>query len=649
MSPEKSRSKDASASSRRVSKATRAEEATEPKPKKATTAAAKKATPAATPARARKVAAGEAKSAPAAAKAPRTAPSKDASSGAAAPKAAAARSTSDHGTRTARTRSATSRVRAKSAEAETATDAAAGEAPSRSKQVGPGSARADVASTGRPRQRPTDGRPAGSDPGRVPPAPPRAEEAPFGESDVLDAPPARMARRERIVHRFEFGPEADDSARTDRRGAAQPPPPAGVHPRDRLARSEPPRPHPDGRRDSDRSAPRDRLDRGLPDRQGGRLEPPGRSRDERTDRADRRSEIDRRVERIQRERMQAQVRRGGNRPGPPPPARGLDDRRGRPMNRSGHLGRIRSGEGTHGGRDRRDGRKRDLLEGLRMLHRGVSIDPFERLVLETVPDNYSTRVIDLIAPIGRGQRCLITSPPKAGKTMLLMAMAEAILKNHPDVTVVVLLVDERPEEVTYFRRGVPCEVVASSNDMTPADHVRTAEETVVRVADLVMEGKDVVLFLDSITRLARAYNIFAEGSGRTMSGGIDASTMYGPRRIFGAARKIENGGSLTIAGTALVDTGSRMDEVIFQEFKGTGNTEIVLSRDLANKRIFPAVDVLASGSRKEEKLYPFDVVSRIHRLRRFMAERKADEAMLGLIKMMEAYRTNRDLLKAVGG
>jgi len=196
---------------------------------------------------------------------------------------------------------------------------------------------------------------------------------------------------------------------------------------------------------------------------------------------------------------------------------------------------------------------------------------------------------------------------------------------------------------------VQCQVVASSNDMTPEDHVRNAEETVIRVSDSVTQGKDVVLLLDSITRLARAYNVFSDGSGRTLSGGLDASTMYGPRRIFGAARKIEHGGSLTILGTALVDTGSRMDEVIFQEFKGTGNTEIVLSRDLANKRIFPSLDILASGSRKEEKLYPFDTVSRLHTLRRFLADRKPEEAMIGLLKMMERYRTNQELLKALSG
>jgi transcription termination factor Rho len=398
----------------------------------------------------------------------------------------------------------------------------------------------------------------------------------------------------------------------------------------------------------DRSVP----DRPAPSRPSYDRHAPNRPRydrqriDDAPGRGERGSNLERRIDRIQREREAARHHRGGDRR-PEPPRVDLV------QNRS-VLARIPPGRSATGGggsrsfRGGRDSRKRDLLEGLNLLHRGISVDPYQRLVLETVPENLSARVVDLIAPIGRGQRCLITSPPKAGKTMLLMTMAEAIIRNHPEVVVVVLLVDERPEEVTFFRRGVPCEVMASSNDMTPEDHVRTAEETVVRVADLVTEGKDVVLFLDSITRLARAYNVFAEGSGRTMSGGIDASTMYGPRRIFGAARKIEGGGSLTICGTALIDTGSRMDEVIFQEFKGTGNTEIVLSRDLANKRIFPSIDIILSGSRKEEKLYPVDVVSRIHILRRFLADRKPEEAMLGLMKMMERYPTNRDLLRAIG-
>lgn len=442
------------------------------------------------------------------------------------------------------------------------------------------------------------------------------------------------------------------AARLRSRPAPQPPterPPLLGTP---VSRPQPDRPLPDRPQPDRPPLGRPLPDRPLPSRSPHDRQPPNRPRydrpriDDAPGRGERESNLERRIDRIQREREAARYHRGGGgRPEPP--------RVDLVQNRSA-LGRIppsRSGMGGGGSRSfrgGRDSRKRDLLEGLNMLHRGVSVDPYQRLVLETVPDNLSSRVVDLIAPIGRGQRCLITSPPKAGKTMLLMTMAEAIIRNHPEVTVVVLLVDERPEEVTFFRRGVPCEVMASSNDMTPEDHVRTAEETVVRVADLVTEGKDVVLFLDSITRLARAYNVFAEGSGRTMSGGIDASTMYGPRRIFGAARKIEHGGSLTICGTALIDTGSRMDEVIFQEFKGTGNTEIVLSRDLANKRIFPSIDIILSGSRKEEKLYPVDVVSRIHILRRFLADRKPEEAMLGLMKMMERYPTNRDLLRALG-
>jgi transcription termination factor Rho len=482
-------------------------------------------------------------------------------------------------------------------------------------------------------------------------AEPQAEREPVEPSaDALPAP-----RRRAVGPRHRGTPEVPvpepPAISVDEEPVSESPRAARLHPRPipQPPMERPPLPEtPVGRPQPERPP----LDRPLPSRPSYDRHTPNRPRydrqriDDAPGRGERESNLERRIDRIQREREAARHHRGGDRR-PEPPRVDLV------QNRS-VLARIPPGRSATGGsgsrsfRGGRDSRKRDLLEGLNMLHRGVSVDPYQRLVLETVPENLSARVVDLIAPIGRGQRCLITSPPKAGKTMLLMTMAEAIIHNHPEVTVVVLLVDERPEEVTFFRRGVPCEVMASSNDMTPEDHVRTAEETVVRVADLVTEGKDVVLFLDSITRLARAYNVFAEGSGRTMSGGIDASTMYGPRRIFGAARKIEGGGSLTICGTALIDTGSRMDEVIFQEFKGTGNTEIVLSRDLANKRIFPSIDIILSGSRKEEKLYPVDVVSRIHILRRFLADRKPEEAMLGLMKMMERYPTNRDLLRAIG-
>ena len=256
-------------------------------------------------------------------------------------------------------------------------------------------------------------------------------------------------------------------------------------------------------------------------------------------------------------------------------------------------------------------------------------------------------MIDLITPIGRGQRALIVSPPKAGKTTLLIQVAEALHANHPDVQVYALLVDERPEEVTHFRRSTHATIFAASSDMSTRDHISIAEECVNTIVEPVLEGGDVVLLLDSITRLARAYNNVQGNSGRTLSGGLDAATMLAPRQIFGAARKIEDGGSLTILGTALVDTGSRMDEVIFQEFKGTGNTELVLSRDLFEKRIFPSVDIGKSGTRKEEKLYPEDVVGRLHKLRRLAASYPPDQAMLGLLKLMQRHKTNEEVLKSL--
>ena len=234
----------------------------------------------------------------------------------------------------------------------------------------------------------------------------------------------------------------------------------------------------------------------------------------------------------------------------------------------------------------------------------VSIDPTAWLKLETEPDEMCGRVVDLLAPIGRGQRCLIVAPPKAGKTTLLKRMAHAVGVNDPDVHVIVLLVDERPEEITDFRRSVlHGEVVASSADLSAENHIAVAEIVAERARRLIEVGKHVIIFLDSITRMARAYNHMQKGGGKIMSGGIDARTMEKPRRFFGAARNAEGGGSLTIIATALVDTGSRMDEIIFQEFKGTGNTELVLDRDLFNRRIFPCINISQSGTRKEEKLY----------------------------------------------
>jgi len=313
----------------------------------------------------------------------------------------------------------------------------------------------------------------------------------------------------------------------------------------------------------------------------------------------------------------------------------------------------RRGRGGPGGEPRRRG-----LEVLRDLQQqGVALDPTERLTLELPPgkgnppygDRITGRAIDLIAPIGRGQRCLIVSPPKAGKTRILQAIAASIAFNHPDVAIYALLVDERPEEVTDFKRNTPAEVIAASSDMTIQEHIETAEYAMEVVAQKVVAGGDVVLLLDSITRLARAYNNNADGSGRTMSGGLDTNAMQAPRQIFGAARKIEDGGSLTILGTALIDTGSRMDQVIFEEFKGTGNSEIYLSRELAERRIYPAIDIAKSGTRKEEKLYPPEIVQRMHLLRRGLAGMQPIEAMTKLLELLTKWKTNEEIFSLLKG
>jgi len=301
---------------------------------------------------------------------------------------------------------------------------------------------------------------------------------------------------------------------------------------------------------------------------------------------------------------------------------------------------------------RQNGADRGGLEILRDMGQvGAALDPTERFILELPPgkgdppygDRITGRAIDIIAPIGRGQRCLIVSPPKAGKTRILQSIAASIAFNHPEVGVYALLVDERPEEVTDFRRNTPATVIAASSDMSIGEHIETTEHAMEVVAGQVLEGKDVVLLLDSITRLARAYNAGSEGSGRTMSGGLDSQAMQSPRQIFGAARKIEGGGSLTILGTALIDTGSRMDQVIFEEFKGTGNSEIYLSRELAERRIYPAIDIQKSGTRKEEKLYPNDIVPRLHLLRRGLAGLHPQEAMTKLLELLTRCKTNAEL------
>ncbi len=259
----------------------------------------------------------------------------------------------------------------------------------------------------------------------------------------------------------------------------------------------------------------------------------------------------------------------------------------------------------------------------------------------------TTRVVDLFAPIGRGQRAMIVAPPKAGKTLLLQKMALAIHTNHPEVRVICLLVDERPEEVTDFRRSVPAEVIASCSDQTVDEHVAAVEDTFLTARESVLQGKDVIIFLDSLTRLARAYNQYTESSGKTLSGGLDSAAMQRPRKFFGAARNVDRGGSLTVVATALIETGSRMDDIIFQEFKGTGNTEIVLSRKLAEQRIFPAIDLNATGTRREERLFPPDLMMKVRMLRRALNPLPPIEAMHLLLDKLSKTETNEDFLKSI--
>ena len=276
----------------------------------------------------------------------------------------------------------------------------------------------------------------------------------------------------------------------------------------------------------------------------------------------------------------------------------------------------------------------------------TATDPTEKLLMETRPDEMVGRVLDLIAPIGLGARALITSPPKAGKTIMLQRIAQAITANRPDVHLMVLLVDERPEELTDMRRNVQGEVVGSSNDRPADEHIHAAEMAMERAKRLVEGGKDVVILLDSITRPARAYNREIESSGRTLTGGVDSRALERPKRLFGAARKAEEGGSLTIIATALIDTGSRMDEVIFEEFKGTGNMEVVLSRQLAERRIFPAIDIAASGTRKEEKLFLPKEIEKIRKLRGALASLKPVEAMERLLKKLSEFDSNEEFLSS---
>jgi transcription termination factor Rho len=275
--------------------------------------------------------------------------------------------------------------------------------------------------------------------------------------------------------------------------------------------------------------------------------------------------------------------------------------------------------------------------------------PFEKLNLFTRADNLSTRIIDLFTPIGKGQRGLIVAQPKVGKTMLLKEVANAIAANHPECYLMVVLVDERPEEVTDMERSVKAEVIASTFDEPAEKHVKVSTIALQKAKRLVECGHDVIILLDSITRLARAHNTVAPASGKVLSGGVEANAMQKPKQFFGAARKIENGGSLTILATALIETGSKMDEVIFEEFKGTGNMELVLDRRLANKRIFPAIDLVASSTRREDLLLDKDVLSRMNILRLYINDMKTEEAMSELLKRMRGTKDNYEFLASMNG
>jgi transcription termination factor Rho len=284
-------------------------------------------------------------------------------------------------------------------------------------------------------------------------------------------------------------------------------------------------------------------------------------------------------------------------------------------------------------------RERSLFDNLTPLY------PNDRFILEVAPNELSMRIMDLLAPIGKGNRGLIVSPPKSGKTILLQKLANSISQNHPDVILIVLLIDERPEEVTDMERSVKAEVISSTFDEPPERHVQVSDMVLEKAKRLVECKKDVVILLDSITRLARAHNTVVPHSGKILSGGVDANALHRPKRFFGAARNVEEGGSLTIIATALIETGSRMDEVIFEEFKGTGNMEIVLDRKLSDRRMFPALDVNRSGTRKEDLLLTPEELSRVWVLRKVLSEYTTVEAMEFLIEKMRGTKSNKDFLK----
>lgn len=277
----------------------------------------------------------------------------------------------------------------------------------------------------------------------------------------------------------------------------------------------------------------------------------------------------------------------------------------------------------------------------------IPIYPMEKLVLEIDSENISTRIIDIMAPIGKGQRGMIVAPPKAGKTTLLKCIANAIVKNNKDVELIVLLVDERPEEVTDIKEYVDCDVIASTFDQEPSNHIKVAEMVLARSKCLVEHGKDVVILMDSITRLSRAYNLTINPTGRTLSGGLDPGALYGPKKFFGSARNMREGGSLTIIATALVDTGSRMDDVIFEEFKGTGNMELHLDRKLAERRIYPAIDIFKSGTRKEELLLSQEEMDTMIILRKYFSNKSLQEVADDIISIMKNTKNNSEFMMAV--
>jgi transcription termination factor Rho len=286
-------------------------------------------------------------------------------------------------------------------------------------------------------------------------------------------------------------------------------------------------------------------------------------------------------------------------------------------------------------------RERALFDNLTPLY------PTKQIVLETSPGEYSMRIMDIVSPIGKGQRGLIVSQPKSGKTIILQKIANSIVRNHPEIKLIVLLIDERPEEVTDMERSVRAEVIASTFDEPPERHVQVAEMVIEKAKRLTEAKQDVVILLDSITRLARAHNTVTPHSGKILSGGVDANALHKPKRFFGAARNIEEGGSLTIIATALVETGSRMDEVIFEEFKGTGNMEIMLDRKLADRRIFPAINLNMSSTRKEELLLSADELNRIYILRKLLADLNPIDAMEFLLDKLRGTKTNKEFLRSM--